>query len=302
MTTDTNNTKMTIMTIRTSICTAVALAGTLTLAWLPAAASEVAITFQGTVTLVDGYDADVGSEFTAVLTYDSEQPDQVLDPDIGFYEGDSLAVTLTSASYDSEPATTGITVVDDLPPGDALNIAAMLGDPFPGCVPVLFGHRAFVDCVGDNELFEDDSLPTAFALGDFSAGCSLRLAYDCSTGEVFSGSLEGVVTSISSADSDLDGIPDDQDNCLQTANPDQTDSDGDSIGNACDADLNNDCSVNFGDLAALKAAFFPAPYDPDPDFNSDGFVNFGDLAFMKSTFFNGGNPGPGPSGLPTACD
>lgn len=103
-------------------------------------------------------------------------------------------------------------------------------------------------------------------------------------------------------DEDGDGIADSADNCLTVANADQRDTDADSIGNACDADLNADCSVNFGDLAALKAAFIPNPYDEDADFNGDGFVNFGDLAFMKSSFFNGPNPGPGPSGLPNDCE
>ncbi len=103
-------------------------------------------------------------------------------------------------------------------------------------------------------------------------------------------------------DTDGDGVADSADNCTLQANATQLDSDGDSIGNACDADLDNDCSVNFGDLAQLKAAFTPGPYDPNADFNGDGFVNFGDLAFMKSTFFNGDAPGPGPSGLPNACD
>ena len=103
------------------------------------------------------------------------------------------------------------------------------------------------------------------------------------------------------ADSDGDGVVDGTDNCSVVANPDQTDSNGDGLGNACDADLNDDCSVNFGDLAVLKAAFFPNPFLADADFNGDGLVNFGDLAFMKSTFFNGANPGPGPSDLPNAC-
>ncbi len=104
------------------------------------------------------------------------------------------------------------------------------------------------------------------------------------------------------SDGDEDDIADTVDNCLAVANADQRDTNSDGLGNACDADLSNDCSVNFGDLADLKAAFNPRPYDPDADFDGDGFVNFEDLAFMKSTFFNGDNPGPGPSGLPNDCD
>ena len=39
--------------------------------------------------------------------------------------------------------------------------------------------------------------------------------------------------SLGQTDTDLDGIPDDQDNCPNTANPDQVDSDGDGVGDAC---------------------------------------------------------------------
>ncbi len=112
----------------------------------------------------------------------------------------------------------------------------------------------------------------------------------------------GGLTVVIGSDTDGDGIDDTGDNCVVAANTDQRDTNGDGIGNACDADVNDDCSVNFGDLAILKAAFFPGPYDANSDFDGDGLVNFGDLALMKSAFFNGENPGPGPSGVPNACD
>ena len=97
-------------------------------------------------------------------------------------------------------------------------------------------------------------------------------------------------------DSDSDGVLDSLDNCRLVANADQRDTDADGIGNACDADLNNDCSVNFIDLGLLKGVFFGT--DPDADFNGDGSVNFLDLGIMKSAFFQP----PGPSGVPNVCD
>ncbi len=112
---------------------------------------------------------------------------------------------------------------------------------------------------------------------------------------------DSFVIATADADTDADGVPDAADNCIEVANPDQRDTDGDAIGNACDADVDGDCSVNFGDLALLKGAFFPQPYDENVDFDGNGLVNFGDLAIMKATFFNGPNPGPGPSGLPNDC-
>ena len=71
----------------------------------------------------------------------------------------------------------------------------------------------------------------------------------------------------------------------------------DDFGNQCDADLNNDGTVNFADLGFLKSVFFTGStdpgFDPDADLNGDGFINFADLAIMRIGFF----APPGPSGL-----
>ena len=91
------------------------------------------------------------------------------------------------------------------------------------------------------------------------------------------------------ADADEDGVADATDNCTAVANPAQTDADGDGLGNACDADLNNDCQVNFVDLGQLKSVFFTS--DANADLTDDGVVNFADLGQMKTAFF--GTPGPG---------
>jgi hypothetical protein len=97
-------------------------------------------------------------------------------------------------------------------------------------------------------------------------------------------------------DDDDDGVRDRRDNCIEVANADQRDTDKDGIGNACDADLNDDCTVNFTDLGELKSLFFTP--DPDADFDGDGAVNFVDLGIMKAGFFLP----PGPSGVPNVCD
>ena len=97
------------------------------------------------------------------------------------------------------------------------------------------------------------------------------------------------------ADTDGDGLADGEDNCTTFPDPWQRDTNRDGFGNVCDADLNDDCTVNFLDLVIMKSFFFTN--DPDADLNGDGVVNFGDLARMKQTFFET----PGPSGVPNAC-
>lgn len=100
-----------------------------------------------------------------------------------------------------------------------------------------------------------------------------------------------------SADSDGDGITDAADNCISVANEGQQDSDGDGIGNACDGDFDQSCTVNFADLAIMKASFFRTG-DLPTDMNNDGITNFVDLALLKTAFFSR----PGPSGMPNTCE
>ncbi|MEM6641076.1 MAG: thrombospondin type 3 repeat-containing protein [Pseudomonadota bacterium] len=92
-------------------------------------------------------------------------------------------------------------------------------------------------------------------------------------------------------DSDADGIADELDNCLVDSNPDQRDTDGDGYGNICDADLNNDNTVNVVDLGIFRSVFFTG--DADADFDGDGVVNFIDLGVLRLRLFEP----PGPSGL-----
>lgn len=99
------------------------------------------------------------------------------------------------------------------------------------------------------------------------------------------------------ADSDLDGVNDDLDNCTLVPNPGQTDTDGDGYGNRCDPDLNNNCRIDFADLGLMRSVFFTA--DPDADLDVSGSVNFSDLMIMRQFFFM--EPGPG-LGVCGACE
>ncbi len=94
-------------------------------------------------------------------------------------------------------------------------------------------------------------------------------------------------------DTDGDGIADDVDNCTTDVNPAQLDTDGDGHGNACDADLNNDCTVNFVDLGLLRTQFFQP--GQASDFNGDGITNFVDLGIFRLKIFQ--PVGPSPAGI-----
>ncbi|MCS5635254.1 MAG: proprotein convertase P-domain-containing protein [Myxococcota bacterium] len=98
-------------------------------------------------------------------------------------------------------------------------------------------------------------------------------------------------------DTDLDGIHDSVDNCTETPNPGQLDSNGDGYGNACDPDLDDDDDVDSADLALMKSVFFGS--DADADLDGSGAVDFEDLGVMAAHY--GGAPGPRCASCPLAA-
>jgi len=90
--------------------------------------------------------------------------------------------------------------------------------------------------------------------------------------------LEGAVDwseCVVCVDADSDGICDSDDNCLDTPNPDQTDGDGDGIGDVCD----------------------PCPVDNPDDTDGDGVCNSDDICPSGDDSVD--NDG---DGVPDACD
>jgi hypothetical protein len=98
-------------------------------------------------------------------------------------------------------------------------------------------------------------------------------------------------------DADGDGVVDSQDNCINTANPTQTDTDGDGYGNACDADFDNSGLVNPVDLSFFRSKY--GSHDPDADLDNSGTVNITDLSMFRSLY--GKAPGPSCTDLPNKC-
>ena len=82
--------------------------------------------------------------------------------------------------------------------------------------------------------------------------------------------LQGI-TVLTAPDADLDGVPDSQDNCPNVPNPEQTDSDGDGTGDACEP-VNRPPTANDDNTATNEdqsISIDVAANDTDPDDNLD---------------------------------
>jgi hypothetical protein len=80
-------------------------------------------------------------------------------------------------------------------------------------------------------------------------------------------------------DADSDGLANAFDRCPLFSSPDQTDTDGNGIGNVCECgDQNGDGFVNASDLIAINAAIFdPSKVTPLCDTNGDSFCSVSDI-------------------------
>jgi glycerophosphoryl diester phosphodiesterase len=101
-------------------------------------------------------------------------------------------------------------------------------------------------------------------------------------------------------DNDGDGISDRDDNCFDTANLGQCDTNQDGYGNACDADYNNDGLVGIADFGWFRnhhhRSVGDPDFDPDLDSNCDDVIGLPDFNLLRSSF----GDAVGPSGLSCA--
>jgi uncharacterized repeat protein (TIGR03806 family) len=92
-------------------------------------------------------------------------------------------------------------------------------------------------------------------------------------------------------DADNDQADDASDNCINAANTDQYDGDGDGYGSRCDGDLNNNGATNAQDYGIFRGNLGSS--NAAADLTGNGVVNAQDFAIFRTLL---GSP-PGPSGL-----
>lgn len=163
------------------------------------------------------------------------------------------------------------------------------------------------------ELFAVPGATTSVDLSSFDNAPVVHLCFGYRGDFDWSAQIDDVTltaTGCGAADVDGDGVLDANDNCIDVPNSAQMDSNGDGIGNLCDADIAgplgvgfDDCVVNILDLAALRGAFGSTPksanWNPHADFAGpdgppDGQVNAIDLGRLRLAFFAA--PGPSAAG------
>lgn len=115
-----------------------------------------------------------------------------------------------------------------------------------------------------------------------------------------------VITVTAATDTDNDGIPDFQDNCVSIPNADQLNTDGDSLGNTCDTDDDNDGDLDNADNCPLISNANQLDTDSDTlgdacdsDDDADGIS---DVTDNCDTVVNVGQENNDGDSLGDACD
>ncbi|MBM4373793.1 MAG: phosphodiester glycosidase family protein [Deltaproteobacteria bacterium] len=141
------------------------------------------------------------------------------------------------------------------------------------------GGETTTDVLGAYEL---KALPGSYTLTVESPGYqTASLKADMTAGQKVTLDIE--LVPVGGLDGDQDGIADEEDNCPTVASPDQTDTDGDNVGDVCDADDDGD---GVGDKID------PCPLDAD-----DGCLETASTSTSSATSTSAGGGSPPLDGL-----
>jgi len=222
----------------------------------------------------------------------------------------TLGANVNSNVSDTEPEFFAFADRPGVPPSSLVTSAPVVVSGFDGqllvTIPNAIGEYS-IGCSGNfvagGGLIEDGQSLCVRHLS--AATTATAQSTQVKIGKVSSQFTSTTWVTAAAADSDGDGIPDPQDNCINATNgptiPDaggnsQWDADGDGYGNRCDGDLNSNGFTNAQDYVLFRGQLGqPSVYPTykSADFNGNGFVNAQDYVLFRQLL---GTP-PGPSGV-----
>ncbi len=176
-------------------------------------------------------------------------------------------------------------LIEELQPGEYTGVRLILGET-PDNEIHPYANYVIDDTGSQYELEIPDGYDIGIKLTDnfvIHQNETTALVFDFDIYEISSGEWHLTPSFNVYPDADGDGIPDELDNCPEASNPDQTDTDEDGIGDACDDDIDGDAVLNDEDFCPDVSNSDQADADEDgigdlcdDDIDGDSILNDND--------------------------